>query len=261
MAVGLSDELKMIEQTVREFAAGELVEGREERDRYPFGPPYGDVLAKAHDVGLFSIMLPEEMGGSPEPVSTLCLILDEVCRVDASLGAILFTCALSRELINRAGEPKALKERESRGDGYEQFLTAFPSFANPREIESGAGLWAVPTNGDYRLSGSAGYVVLGGLAGRALLPARIEKTDGWSLFIVDLQGSGVDAGKPVLSLGLHASPALDLKLTDAPGRLIGETGGGGQYFEAAADRLSVAVASMAAGVMKGSLDTALEYSR
>ncbi|MBU1943008.1 MAG: acyl-CoA/acyl-ACP dehydrogenase [Actinobacteria bacterium] len=261
MQATVSEDLELIGRTCREFADRELVEGREERDRYPFGPPFERTLEKAFEVGLFSIMLPEEAGGSPDPVGTLCVILDEICRVDASLGGIVFTVALAQELIHQAGEPKAIKERTSSGGGCEQLLTAFPSFTDRCEIERSTALRAVGANGDHRLEGLAEYVVLGGMARRALLPARIDGGDGWSLFMVDAGGDAVRAGKPVLSLGMHACPAVDLELAGAPGRLIGEAGRGAGYLEAAADRLFVAIGAMASGVMKGSFDTAFDYAK
>ena len=142
---------------------------------------------------------------------------------------------------------------------FQQALIAFPSFNNPGEVESAAR--AVKKGGGYELSGAVEYVVLGGLVRRAILPARIEGAEGYSFFLVDLKADGVDASDPVLSLGMHACPAVDLALSGVPARLIGAGGEGNAYFETAVDRLSVAAAAMAAGVMKGSFTEALDYSK
>ena len=252
----MSEELKLIDVTASDFAAKELVEGREENDRYPFAPLCEGLLAKAQEVGFFAVMLPEELGGSAEAVQALCLVLQDVCKEDASLGGVIFTAALALELIAQAGGREILKEVAAAASPGEA-IVAFPSFNNPGEILPD--LRADGKDGGYELAGRADYVVLGGVASRALLPARAG--DGYSLFLLDLKGEGVSAGDPVLSLGLHACPAVDLELGGAAGTLVGAEGRGGAYFEAAVDRLSVAAAAMAAGVIKGSFEAAFAYAK
>ncbi len=259
MRADASKELKMLDDMARDFAGKELLDEREEHDHYPFGPLFEGVLAKAMEVGFYTVMLPEDAGGSAEPISALCLVLDEVCQVDASLGGTIFTNALAQEIIRQAGATSLLVEVASEDGSFQQVLIAFPSFNNPDEVENAAR--AVRKDGGYELSGSVEYVVLGGLVTSALLPARIEGGEGYSFFLVDLKAGGVDISQPVLSLGMHACPAVDLTLSAVPGRPVGAEGEGSTCFEAAADRLSVAAAAMAAGTMKGSFSEALEYSK
>lgn len=254
-----SEELRMLDGMARDFAARELVEEREEHDRYPFAALFDAVLVKAMEVGFFAVMMPEEEGGSSEPVTALCLVLDEVCQADASLGGIIFTNALAQEVVRQAGGAGLMREVAAGDGSFRQALIAFPSFNNPGEVENAAR--AVKVEGGCELSGRVEYVVLGGVAKRALLPVRMEGGEGYSFCIVDLDAGGATASGPVFSLGMHACPAVDLTLSAVPGRLIGAEGEGGACFEAAVDRLSVAAAAMAAGVMKGSFSEGLEYSR
>jgi len=259
MEATISEELKMLDGMAKDFAARELVDEREEHDHYPFGPLFEGVLAKALEVGFYTVMLPEDMGGSAEPISALCLVLKEVCRADASLGGIIFTNALAQEVIAQAGGKDLLAKMASEDGTYRQALIAFPSFNNQSEVDHSAR--AVAKGAVYELSGGVEFVVLGGTAARALLPARVEGKEGYSWFLVDLEGTGVEASEPVLSLGLHACPAVDLTLSGAAGELIGGEGEGDAYFEAAVDRLSVAAAAMSAGVMQGSFVDALDYCK
>ena len=258
MKPDVSEELRMLDGMAKDFAARELVEEREEHDRFPFVPLFEDVLAKALEVGFFAVMLPEDAGGSAEPVSALCVVLDEICQADASLGGAIFTNALAQEVLRQAGADE-LGEFASEDGSFRQALLAFPSYNNPDEVDHCAR--AARAGGGYELSGRVEYVVLGGLVNRALLPARLEGEEGYSWFLADLKAPGVEAGEPVLSLGMHTCPAVDLSLSCVPGALAGAEGRGGPYFEAAVDRLSVAAAAMAAGVMKGSFSEALAYSK
>lgn len=259
MRTTISEELKMLTGMARDFAAKELVDEREERDRFPFVPLCEDVLAKAAEVGFFAVMLPEEAGGSAEPVSALCVVLDEICQADASLGATIFTNALAQEVISQAGGTGLLAEIVCEDGSPRQSLVAFPSYNNPGEVDHCAR--AVRTGDGYELSGGVEYVVLGGLVDRALLPAKLEAQSGYCFFLVDLEAAGVEASEPVLSLGMHACPAVDLTLSGVPGTLAGGEGKGGEYFEACVDRLSAAAAAMAAGVMKGSFAEGFEYGK
>jgi alkylation response protein AidB-like acyl-CoA dehydrogenase len=259
MEATISEELKMLDGMAKDFAAKELVDEREEFDRFPFGPTFEGVLAKAHEVGFYTVLLPEEMGGSAEPLSALCLVLKEVCRADASLGGIIFTNALAQEVIAQAGGVDLLEKIASEDGSFKQALIAFPSFNNPAEVDHSAR--AVKKGAAYELSGSVEFVVLGETAARALLPARVEGSEGYSWFLVDLGDKGIDASGPVLSLGLHACPAVDLSLSGVSGELVGDEGMGDSYFEAAVDRLSVAAAAMSAGAMQGSFVDALDYCK
>jgi alkylation response protein AidB-like acyl-CoA dehydrogenase len=259
MKTTISDELKMLDGMAGDFAAKELLDDREENDKYPFGPLFEGVLAKAHDVGFFSIMLPEEMGGAADAVNAVCLVLDEICRADASLGGIIFTNALAQEIVTRAGDLGVLERIAANAADYAGLLIAFPSFNNPGEIENAAK--AEKRKDKYVLSGDVEYVVLGGIADSALLPARVKGEEGYSMFLVNLRGDGIKISEPILSLGLHSCPAVDMSLSGVEGKLVGQEGEGATYFEAAVDRLSVAAAAMAMGVMKGSFVEAFDYTK
>jgi alkylation response protein AidB-like acyl-CoA dehydrogenase len=71
----------------------------------------------------------------------------------------------------------------------------------------------------------------------------------------------VTASEPVLSLGLHACPAVDVTLDCARAALVGEAGKGAEYFGRVAGRMSTAAAAMSIGVMKGSLEEAVDYAK
>jgi len=252
-------ELRMLDQMAADFAAKELVEAREDHDRYPFLPLFEDVLIKAHEVGFFTLLLPEEAGGGEQGMTALSLILDDICRSDASLGGVIFTTTLAHEMILEAKGGALLPPLASGDHSYQEALIACPSFDNPGE--TGNLLRAEGKGKKFKLSGSIEYVVLAGLCSRALLPAKVEGDEGYSLFLVDITNPGVNVSEPVFSLGLHACPACDLELSAVEGALVGQQGEGNACFTAAADKMFLAAAAMATGVMKGSFTEAFEYSQ
>jgi len=190
--------------------------------------------------------------------SELCVLLENLCRVDASLAAVIFTDTLAKEIVYRSRGFSKLADMLGMVSEYGGALFAFQSQADPAECAS---LSAEPAGGGaYSLSGKADYTVLGGIAGNAVLPARTG-AGGYSFFLCDLAGAGVTASEPVLSLGLHACPAVDLILEGAGAELIGDEGAGAEYLGRVEGRMNTAAAAMSVGVMKGSFEEAVAYAR
>ncbi len=251
-------ELEMLKELAVDFAARELVENREENDHYPFAPFFSKVVEKAHEVGFFSLTLPEELGGGGQGVGALAMVLDTVCQADASLGGMIFANALAQEICLQAGEGKALAVLA--GDqAVRDALLAFPAYDDPRHTRPS--LEAGKKGKGYSLSGSIDYVALAPLGSRALLPARVGDADGGSLFLAGLEDKGMSVSDPVFSLGLHACPACDLVLRGVEAKLVGQEGRGGAYFIAASSRMMAAAAALATGVLKGSVREALDYAK
>ncbi len=259
MLTTIKSALKSFEDLAESFAARELAPGRQTNDRFPFAPFFDSVVAKANEVGLLGITLPEECGGSGQGIDALCVILDRICAVDAGLGGVLFTNALAQEIMLSAGARSVLKTMTEQAADARALLIACPAFCNPDETATT--IEAVRDNLVFRLSGTAGYVVLGGLAGHILLPARIKGQDAYTYFLVKNEARGLNTGAPVFSLGLHACPAADLTLEGVEGRPVGGDGEGSLHFNHASDRMHAGVAAMQSGIMRGAFQEALSYSQ
>lgn len=259
MLTTIKCELKSFEDLARSFAAKELAANREEHDRYPFGPFFDSVVAKAYEVGLLGATLPEECGGIGQEISALCIILDHISAADASLGGIIFTNALSQEIMLAAGNKDLLTDIMGGAADAKSALIAYPSFANPSE--TGVTLEAVKIKDTYILNGAIEYVVLGGISGHALVPAKIKGQEGYSFFLIKMNDKWINKSQPVVSLGLHACPAVDVNMADVEGKLVGQAGQGQKYFDQASDKMHSAVAAIQCGIMKGSFQEALDYSQ
>ncbi len=259
MMAANENESLLLGETVRLFASRELVKNRETNDAYPFAPFWDEIVEKACGLGFFNTLLPEELGGMGREITPLCQLIKTLSETDASLAGIIFTNSLAQELLFVAGGEPALRDAFHERASARQALIACPSFINPGEIELAA---EARRGGEaYRLYGKQDYLVLGNVASRALIPAVIAGQPGYSYFLVELSGAGVAASAPIFSLGLHACPAVDLRLDGIEGRLVGLEGKGQEYFTQSADRLMAALAALAAGIMAGSLREALEYAR
>ncbi|MFA6010571.1 MAG: acyl-CoA dehydrogenase family protein [Desulfobacteraceae bacterium] len=250
-------ELQLLEKASSEFSKKILAPEREENDKYPFGPYFTHIIDKAYELDFFHITLPEHTGGIGHGIRAFCLVLEQICREDSSLGGIIFTNALAQEIFMASGQHDFLKNHCEKATNPGQFLLAFPSLLNPSETSR---LPLARRMGDnYTLSGAMEYLVLGGMTQTAVIPAVIAGDMECSFFLTSLSSSGVSVGEPVMSHGLHACPAVDVILNDAKGILLGEEGKGMAYFNKASGTMQLAASAMALGIMKGSLNEAMTY--
>ncbi len=228
MLTSIKCELKSFEDLAHSFAVKELSANRDANDRYPFGPFFETVLTKAHEVGILGATLPERCGGIGQDMSALCVILKHICEVDASPGGIIFTNALAQEIMLAAGSHDILSGIMTQAADARSALIAFPAFCNPSETRGT--IEAVKYDDSYVLNGILEYVVLGSLAGHALVPARITGREGYSFFLLDLADAGLSVSAPILSLGLLACPAVDMNITRVKGTCIGRGRRGRRVF-------------------------------
>ena len=250
--------IRMLAKAAAEFARGELADGREESDRYPFGPFFSTVLQKAFELDFFHITLPDSAGWVGMGAGALCVVLEELGRQDASLGAIVLTNCLAQEILLAAGNTGLLKDRTDRAEKVTGFLLACPLFNNPSEIRHMATV--IEADGRSFLSGKLEYLVLGGVAGAAVVPAAKEGQGSYSYYLIDLNQPTVTIGEPVLSLGLHCCPAVDTEFHRTEAVRVGRVGDGAALFSRAAARLHPAAAALSSGIMKGAFDEALSYA-
>mmetsp|Transcript_21743 Transcript_21743/g.10193 ORF Transcript_21743/g.10193 Transcript_21743/m.10193 type:complete len:376 (-) Transcript_21743:1911-3038(-) len=259
MMYATDKELNMLDKATAEFARKELAPDREENDKYPFGPFFHEVIQKAFDIDLFHSILPESLRGIGQGITAFCIILDNICQEDSSLGGIIFTNTAAQEIILAAEHNDILEKIIQNADKAEDFLIAFQSYNNPSEIRPKTR--AAERNGKYLISGSIEYVVIGSFTAHGLIPAVIDGQRNYSFFLIDLSTEQVIKSDPILSLGLHACPAIDIELDHAEGVLIGKLGKGHVYFRKMSEKMQVGAAAMSAGIMKGSFKEALNYSK
>src|SRR5213592_1416116 len=83
----LSEEHREFRRSVREFAEAEIAPHAAEWDRKHHFPV--DVVQKMGKLGLFGLTAPEEYGGSGGDFTSLCVAIEEISRVDQSMGITL----------------------------------------------------------------------------------------------------------------------------------------------------------------------------
>src|SRR5690625_3134040 len=87
MTFELSAEHEDFRCVVRDFAESAIAPHAEQWDRDHHFPV--DVVGQMGELGLFGLTAPEEFGGADGGVTSLCIAIEEIGRVDQSLGITL----------------------------------------------------------------------------------------------------------------------------------------------------------------------------
>jgi alkylation response protein AidB-like acyl-CoA dehydrogenase len=265
MNYDLSDDQRLIRDTVRELCRNEFAPHAERWDREAIVPH--EAVAKLAENGFLGMAIPEEWGGVGYDARTVALVIEEIARVSAAL-------AIMVSVHNSVGAVPVLRfgtEEQKR-----RFLPRLVS----KELsafsisEPGAGsdaghlqATAVRRNGNYVLNGSKNWVTNGDQAGIYLVFARTSKEDGnrgISAFVVERGSSGLVIGKPEDKMGLRGSDTVSLSMHDLEvpvGQRLGAEGDGFKIALSALDAGRIGVGAQSLGVAIAAFEEAVKYAQ
>jgi alkylation response protein AidB-like acyl-CoA dehydrogenase len=264
MNFGLSQEQREIKDRAARFADREVAPHAADldgEDRVPF-----ETLAKMSGEGFMGLCVPEEYGGGGADFFSYCLLLEEVSRADAGLGATLAVHTSAGTL------PILLFGTE------EQKARWVPSLARGEKIgcfcltepETGSDASAITTraervDGGYRVSGHKQWVTNGRIAGTAVLFARAEGGDseGVTAFVVDLEAEGISFGAHAEKMGVISATTDDVLFDDVfvPERdRLGEEGKGLRVALGTLDSGRIGIAAQAVGIAEAAFRYATRYA-
>jgi len=253
MSTEIDSDLEPLRRLAERFAGNELEPGLMERDDYPCAPFDEKALHKAGEVGLLSLLLPEEKGGTGQGMRALCRILQSLAQVEAGFAAVVFVNALAHAALVRWGQRNCLDETASSS------LTGFPAYTLPTDLPGT--VTAEKVEKGFLLSGTLDYVALAPVAARLLLPARMKGNGQTAFFLTETGQKGLQVKEPVLSLGLRPCPVADVELARV---LVPEThmlcNDAEKGYPELAAAFRPAVAALSLGVLEGSFRTAQTYA-
>jgi alkylation response protein AidB-like acyl-CoA dehydrogenase len=264
MDFNLSDEHRLIQSTVRDFAQQEVAPVAEELDhekRFPY-----EIVAKLGNLGLMGIPFPQEYGGGGGDSLAYALAVEELTRVDSSVAITL--CAhtsLGTQPIYLFGNDEQKAEwmpKLCSGNVLGAFGLTEP------EAGSDAGnvrTRAVLDGDEWVVDGAKQFITNAGtdISGVVCITARTG-TDEVSNLIVENGTAGYEQGEPYRKMGWNASDTRPLTFTDChvpAANLLGPRGMGFKQFLQVLDIGRIGVAAMGVGLAQGALDEALAYAK
>jgi butyryl-CoA dehydrogenase len=266
MRIELSEEQKMLQESVRRFAE-EVVRPRakeiDESGEFP-----RSFFDQAGELGLAGVAMPEEYGGAGMDTVSYCLVIEEISRVCATSGVILsVNNSLVCDPLLKFGTEEQKKE----------FLTPLAAgrklgcfaLTEPGAGSDPAGMrtTARRDGDDYVLDGNKIFITNGTDADVALVFASVDlekKHKGITCFIVPADTRGYSHGTHEFKLGVNASGTTELAFESLriPARYrLGEEGDGFKVAMATLDGGRIGIAAQAVGIAQGAFEEALAYSQ
>ncbi len=264
MHFDLSDETRLLQSTVREFAQGEVAPVAEHHDRtkeFPY-----DIVAKMGELGWMGIPFPEEVGGAGGSTLQYAIAVEELTRVDSSVAITL--CAHT----SLGTQPIYLFGSEEQKQRYLPDLCAGRKLGafglTEPEAGSDAGntrTRAVLDESGWAISGAKQFITNAGthISGHVAITARTGENE-ISNLIVENGTPGYEPGEPYRKMGWNASDTRPLTFQDCrvpEEHLLGVRGAGFKQFLHVLDIGRIGVAAMGVGLAQGALDQALGYAR
>ncbi len=260
----LSEDEQMFRSSVREFAEGELRPRVEKMDENGKLDP--ELIKHCFELGLMGIETPDEYGGAGASFFTAILAVEELSRVDASVGVLV---DVQNTLVNNAlirwgtsaQKEKYLKKLASESVG---------AYALS-EAGSGSDAFAMQTRavdkGDhYLINGQKLWITNGIEADIFVLFANANPEAGYrgiTAFLIEKGFPGFSVGKKENKLGIRASSTVELILEDCQvpkENVLGELGKGYKISIETLNEGRIGIGAQMVGIASGALECAISYT-
>jgi short-chain 2-methylacyl-CoA dehydrogenase len=268
MRFELSPEHETFRKVVREFAETKIAPHAARWDREHHFPV--EVVQGLGELGVFGLIAPEEYGGSGGDFTSLCVAIEEIGRVDQSLGITL------EGAVGLGINPILTYGTEEQKQRWLPDLVTGRALAGFGLTEPGSGSDAGDTatkavlDGDeWVIDGAKQFITNSGtpITSCVTVTARTGTLpDGRaeiSTFIVPSGTPGFTVEPAYDKLGWHASDTHPLTFTGCrvpQDHLLGERGRGFAQFLATLDDGRIAIAALAVGCIRAMLEQSVAYA-
>jgi short/branched chain acyl-CoA dehydrogenase len=265
MDFDFSEEQESFRKVVRDFAEAEIAPYAEQWDRdHTF--PVATVRAMG-DLGLFGLPFPEEYGGSGSDFTTMCLVIEELARVDSSMAVTVEAgVGLGANPIYQFGTEHQ-RQRWLPDLCAGRALGAF----GLTEPDAGSDAGATRTKAvrdratdEWVIDGSKAFITNSGTPITSVITLTARAPEGISAILVPAGTPGLVVEPAYRKMGWHASDTHGLRLEDCrvpASNLLGEAGRGFAQFLAILDDGRVAIAALAVGLAQGCLEHSVAYAQ
>ncbi|GAA1445524.1 acyl-CoA dehydrogenase family protein [Leifsonia poae] len=268
----LTDEHRRLRDEVRDFADRVVAPAAYDYDTRR-SLPY-EIIAEMGSMGLFGLPFPKEYGGQGKDYLSLCLAVEQLGRVDQSIGVTLEAgVGLGIMPVFRNGTEAQRRE-------WMPMLTSGSALAGFGLTEAEAGSDAAGTkttaelrDGEWVINGTKQFITNSGseitrLVTITAVTGEQTRADGsvkkeLSAILVPVPTPGFVALPAYDKVGWHTSDTHPLTLTDVrvpEANLLGERGRGYANFLQTLDEGRVAFAALCVGAAQGCLEEALRYA-
>ena len=262
-AFELSEDHETFRKVVRDFAEREVAPHVARWDREHHFPV--DLVRAMGELGLFGLVVPEQYGGSGADFTTLCVAIEELGRIDQSVGITL------EAGVGLGINPILTFGTDEQKDTWLPDLVAGRTIAGfgLTEPEAGSDAGATRTRarlegGEWVIDGAKAFITNSGTDITSLVTVTAKTgQDEISAIIVPSGTTGFTVEPAYEKLGWHISDTHGLTFDGArvpESNLLGSRGAGFKQFLAVLDDGRIAISALAVGLAQGCLDVSLRYA-
>ncbi|KAE9034510.1 Short/branched chain specific acyl-CoA dehydrogenase [Phytophthora rubi] len=261
----LTEEEQMFKDSVARFAADVIQPSVRSMDEA--GEMTPEVIQGLFDNGLLSVEIPMEYGGVGASFMSLILTIEELSRVDASVGLL---CDLQNTVVSNVFLRYATEEQ--RREFLPRLCTDTVGSFCLTEAEAGSDAFSLKTRADvsadgshYTLNGEKMWISNVAHADVFLVMANVDPSLGYkgiTCFIVERGTPGLSFGPPEKKLGLNASSTCSVILEDVKVPTEKVLGKVGQGYAIAIGQLNegrIGIAAQQLGIAEGAYRHAMPY--
>jgi len=266
MDFNLTDEQRMLKETVHDFAKNEIWPVAEKIDLEDWFPP--DLFRKMGELGFLAIPIPEEYGGVGSDVLSQTLAIEELARFSPSMalsfGAHSNLCMVN--LLKNGTEEQKKKYLPKLGSG--EMIGCLGL------TEPGAGSDAVSirtkaakSGDEYILNGTKTFITNAPVGDLSIVYAKTDPRAGHrgiTAFLVEHGFEGFSVSKKIHKMGHRGSPTGEIIMEDCrvpAENVLGEENNGIAVMMKGLDIERAVFAGEALGIARGAFDLALKYSQ
>jgi len=257
---------KILRQTVRDFAKKEVAPHArkwDEEERFPT-----ELVPKLAELGLLGLRVPEEYGGANMTTQEVAIVIDELSRVDGSVGITVAShnglCVGHILLAGNDAQKRKYLPDLATGKKLGAWGLTEPSSGSDA---AGAKTRAVKKGDHWILNGQKTFITQGSVGETYVVMAVTspeKKQHGLTAFILERGMPGFTVSRHIEKMGLHASDTSELSFVDVEvpaENQLGELDKGFIDTLSILDKGRISIAAMALGLGKGALDAALRYAK
>lgn len=266
MNFDLTDEQRILQKMIREFANEEVAPGAEKRDKDKQFPK--EIFDKLGKLGMMGLPFPEEYGGAGADSISFAIVVEELSRACGSTG-ITYSAhiSLGGAPINMFGteeQKRTYLPQICSGESFGAFGLTEP---NAGSDAGGTQTTALEEGSDFIINGNKCYITNASyakfLALTAITGRHGEKKE-ISAIIVPTDLPGFTVIDSYEKMGLHSSNTTELVLENVKvpqENLLGKRGEGFRQFLATLDGGRIGIGAMAVGIAQAAYDKALAYAK
>jgi alkylation response protein AidB-like acyl-CoA dehydrogenase len=266
MLFQLTEEQKMIQQAMRDFAQTELLPGVIERDTHQKFP--AEQIKKLGDLGIMGLMVDPKYDGAGMDTISYVLAMEELSKVDASTSVCV---SVNNSLVCYGLEKFGTEEQKekylkplARGEKIGAFCLSEPEAGSDATSQKTT---AVDMGDYYLLNGTKNWITNGSSASIYLVIAQTNPElghRGINCLIVERDMPGFVVGTKEDKMGIRGSDTHTLLFNDVKvpkSNRIGEDGFGFKFAMQTLAGGRIGIAAQALGIASGALELAISYSK